>query len=187
MIYERPTALWAGLFYKTLKQNMKENLEYQAGAALVDEGIRFDVPGIFTGKVSLEIKPLKPGTIARLGMLASKLEQIEESTVQELLRKGKNISVIAEMIAVAVINQQIFKKWKLKYYKWLLLNRVESMKYLYAYMNLVYRQMSAEHFFFIMALTNGMNHLKTKQTAQESTEAAKHSGEPSQSSRKPSD
>jgi len=53
---------------------------------------------------------------------------------------------------------------------------------LYSYLLLVYRQMSAEHFFFIMALTPAMNYLKKR----ESKEEVKRSGGQSPSFKKPS-
>lgn len=163
---------------------MIENKEYQAGATLVNEGISFEIPGIFRKKVSLEIKPLKPGTIVRISQLVSKLETIDQDdmAIQQLLSKGKNLKIMADVVATAAINQEFFSRWKFRYYRYLLLSKVESLQYLYSYLLLVYRQMSAEHFFFIMALTPAMNYLKKKKT--ENTGEAKHSGAQLASSKK---
>ena len=151
---------------------------------MIDEGIEFSIPGIFNNKVNLSIKPLRPGTIVRISRLITKLEPIMEGemAIQELLKKGGNLKVMADVVATAIINKEFFKRWKFLYYRYLLLNRVESLKYLYSYLLLVYRQMSAEHFFFIMALTPAMNFLKKR----ENKEAEKPSGGQSHSSRKPS-
>ena len=159
------------------------NNEYQAGSALIDEGIEFSIPGIFKKKI-FTIKPLKPGTIVRISQLVTKLEPISEGDLaaHELMSKGKNLKVIAEIIATAIINREFFKRWKFFYYRWMLLNKVENIQYLHSYLLLVYRQMSADHFFFIMALTPAMNFLKKR----ENKEAEKPSGEQSHSSRKPS-
>jgi len=163
-----------------------ENIEYQAGLILVEDGIQIKVPTFFGRKTTLTIKPLKPGTIVRIGMEANKLEAInsEANMIQELLSKSDNIKCMAAIVAHALVNQEITKKWKFRYYQWLMLNKVENMKYLYSYVNLVYRQMSSEHFFFIMALTPAMNYLTKRK---ENTKAEKPFGEQSDISRKPSD
>jgi hypothetical protein len=160
-----------------------ENKEYQAGATLINEGIDFTIPGIFSKK-TFSIKPLKPGTIVKISQYIATLEPISEDdmAVQELLTKGKNLNVIADVIATAIINREITQRWKFRYYRWLLLNKVENLQYLYSYLLLVYRQMSAEHFFFIMALTPAMNYLKKR----ESKEEVKRSGGQSPSFKKPS-
>lgn len=163
-----------------------EKTEYQAGATLIEDGIKFNVGGIWGGKKELTIKPLKPGTVVRISQLAGKIKEVNESNnmSQELLANGKNLKYIAGIIAHAIINQRFFKKWKFKYYRWLLLNRVENVKYLRDYFNLVYKQMGGDHFFFIMALTPGMNYLKKK--AEDNTGEVKPSGEQSGSYKKPS-
>lgn len=161
-----------------------EKTEYQAGATLIEDGIKFSVNGIFKGKKTLTIKPLKPGTVVRISQLAGKITEVNEKNnmSQELLANGKNLKHIAGIIAHAIINQRFFKKWKFRYYRWMLLNRVDDLKHLRDYFNLVYRQMGGDHFFFIMALTPGMNYLKRKEP--ESNEAEKPSGEQSDSSKK---
>lgn len=172
-----------GLFFKI---TMKENkAEYQAGSVLVDDGIQFEIPGWLVKKIRLTIKPLKPGTMVRISQLAGKLEPVNESASmsQELLAKGGNLKIIAGIIAHAIINRRNLKGWKFRYYRWLMLNRVKDLRHLYAYLNIVFRQMSAEHFFFIMALTPAMNYLKRKEGK---TEEEKPSGEPLRSSKKPS-
>lgn len=148
---------------------MSNSIEYKAGAALVDDGIFFKVPLIFGLHAKLEIKPLRPGTIVRICQEMTKIEAIDEkeNQLQEFLAKGKNLKHIASIISHAVINQQIFKRWKYRYYRWILLNRTESLKAMYSYMGIVYRQMDASQFFFIMALTPAMNHLTKKPTAEQ--------------------
>lgn len=145
---------------------MSDSMEYKAGSALVDDGIFFKIPLIFGLNAKLEIKPLKPGTIVRICQEMTKIEAIDEkeNQLQEFLAKGKNLKHIAAIISHAVINQSLVKKWKFRYYRWLMLNRTESLKAMYAYMGIVYRQMDAQQFFFIMALTPAMNHLMKKQT-----------------------
>lgn len=146
---------------------MSDSMEYKAGSALVDDGIYFKIPLLFGLNAKLEIKPLRPGTIVRICQEMTKIEAIDEkeNQLQEFLSKGKNLRHIAGIISHAVINQKLFSRWKFRYYRWLLLNRCKSMKDLYAYFSIVYRQMDAQQFFFIMALTPAMNHL-TKKTDQ---------------------
>ena len=166
---------------------MKENIEYQAGAALVDDGICFDVPLWFGLKKKLTIKPLKPGTNVRISMKVTQLENVDldHQTINEFLDKGKNIKVIAGIIATAIINMELFKLWQYRLIKWLLLYRVEDMRFLFSYWNLVQRQMGADRFFFIMASTPAMNFLKKKmKNPQENIEEEKPSTEPSHSSKK---
>lgn len=162
---------------------MNETKEYQAGATLVDDGIKFPIKGIFGRKKELTIKPLRPGTIIRISKELTKLKPIDDTAtmIQETMAKGENLKAIAAVISYAIINREFFKAWKFRYYRWLLLNRCDNLQDLYAYLKLVYRQMSAEHFFFIMALTPAMNYL-TKQT--EKPGAEKHFGEQSDLSKK---
>src|SRR6056297_3106806 len=103
-----------------------EKTEYQAGASLVEDGIKFQINGIFGGKKTLTIKPLKPGTVVRVSQLAGKIQEVNEhnNMSQELLANGKNLKFIAGIVAHAIINQRFFKKCKFRYYRWLLLNRV---------------------------------------------------------------
>lgn len=158
---------------------MKETTEYKAGSTLVNDGIEFPVTGLFGKKINLNIKPLKPGTIVRISQLVTKLQPVNESAnmSQELLANGSNLKIIAGIISHAVINREFFKRWKFRYYRNLLLNGVPDMAHLYAYMGIVYRQMSAEHFFFIMALTPAMNYLKKQEKTGENTGEVKPFGE----------
>jgi len=155
---------------------MKEqNTEQQAGNTLLGEGIKFDVRGIFNKKVTLTMPPLTAGTIARISKEITNLEDINEqnSMSQELLSKGSNIKVIASCIAYALINQEFFKKWKFRYYRSLIL-RCELTE-IFAYWNLMKKQSSHEHFFFIMTSTPAMNYLKKKDQPVKS-EVEEHSG-----------
>lgn len=163
------------LFENKLKQ---ANAEYQAGAALVDEGIDFDVPGVFQKKITLTIKPQKPGSIVRISMLITKLEQIEEGSIQEFLLKGKNLKIIAAIIATAIINTEFFKMWKYRWYYWLMLKRVKDLAHLYSYFLLVQRQMGGQFFFLIMALTPAMNYLMKQEKQKAKPGGEKASGEP---------
>lgn len=173
-----------GLFFK--KQIMKETTEYQAGAALVDEGIEFDIDGFRGKKIRLTVKPTRPGAIVRISQKIIKLEPVNEGTIQEFLQKGRNIKIIAGIIATAVINKEFFKMWKYKFIKWLVLNRTKDMEHLFNLFLIVQRQMGPVFFYRIMSLTPAMNYLKKKPPA-ESKEEAKHFGEQSPSSKKPSD
>ena len=92
----------------------------------------------------------------------------KEDQLQEFLAKGDNIRHIASIIAHAVINREFFKRWKFFYYRWLLLNRTRGLKEMNAYFSLVFRQMDASQFFFIMALTPALNHLMKKETQEQS-------------------
>ena len=154
-----------------------QTAEYQAGATLVDEGITFDVPIFGKRKIRLSVKPLKAGTIVKISQQAGKLTQVEESDnmIQEMLAKGENLKPIARIVAYGVLNSRL----KIRLFGAILANilmwRVESLEFLFAYLSLVYRQMGAQHFFFIMALTKGMNFLKKK--SPENSEAAKPFGD----------
>lgn len=160
---------------------MTKEVEYRAGAALVDEGISFDVDGIFSKKKRLIIRPLRPGSIVRISMRVSKLEDIQEASISEFLAKGRNLKLIAEIITIAVINQEFFKRWKFPFIRWLLLNRTKDLRYLYEYFQLVMVQSAPEFFFLLMSSTPTMNYLKKnekekEQKKQKSKEAEKHSG-----------
>ncbi len=153
--------------------------EYQAASVLADEGVSFQTEKVLWRPITLTIRPVRGGTIARISQKISRLEPIEEATIQEFLQKGKNIKIIAGIIATAIINQEIFKMWKYRWYKWLLLNRIKDLSHLYTYFLLVQKQMEPQFFFLIMNLTPAMNHLKKRETKKENTEEAKHSGVPS--------
>lgn len=167
-----------------------QNEEYFAGATLVNEGIEFDIP-FFGRKKTYNIKPLKPGTIVRISMLITKLQPIEDSEniISEFLAKGKNLKIIAKIIATSIINRNVFKMWKFRFYMWLLLDHVENIEYLYSYFLIVQRQMHPVFFYRIMSLTPAMNFLmkKARENQESNKEVEKPFGEQSDSSRKPSD
>lgn len=165
---------------------MEKNIEYQAGAALVDDGIKFSVDGWFGKKISFTIRPARPGTIARISQRSTLLEPVDEGTIQEFMASGKNLRVIAGIIATAIINSEIHKLWKYQFIKWFILNRTKDITHLYSYLLLVQRQMGPVFFYHIMSLTPAMNYLK-KAEKEASSGEAKPSGERSDSSRKPSD
>lgn len=150
---------------------MSGSLEYQAGSALVEGGISFKV-----GRRKFTIEPLRPGTIIRISKLVTKLKSMtSDLTVTQVLEVGDNLKIIAEIIATAIINRKVFSRWRFFWYRWLLLNRVESLEFLHSYLLIVYRQLGAEHFFFIMASTPAMNFLKK---IEEKQEEEKQSSEP---------
>ncbi len=159
---------------------MKEkNAEYQAGAALVDEGIDFKTEPVFGTPVKLTIRPSRPGTIARISQKVTLLESVDEGNIQEFMQKGKNLKIIAGIIATAIINREVSRAWKYRWYKWLLLNRVPDMAHLYSYFLLVQKQMGPGFFFLIMSLTPAMNYLKKRMKKEENTEEEKPFGEQS--------
>lgn len=138
----------------------EENTEYQAGATIVNDGIKFNV-----GKRSFTVKPLTPYTIVRISMEASLMKPIGESDnmIAEMLDKGKNLKHVARIVAIATLN----KAWKIRLFGRMLagylLRNTENLEYLLSYLNVVYRQMSPHHFFFITTLTKGMNMMAKKQ------------------------
>jgi len=157
------------------------NIEYQAGAALVHEGIKFNIPFYFGKKISLTVKPCTPGTNVRISQKILKLKKINQDnpTIQEFLEKGSNTKIIAGIIATAIINQEIFKMWKYRLLKWLLLYKTENMEYLYLYFLIVQRQMGPVFFYRIMRLTPAMNILMKKENPKGSTGEEKPFGEQS--------
>lgn len=162
---------------------MQENhndIEYQAGATLVDQGITFDIPYFFGRTKRFRIRPLRPGTIVKMGMEVSRMRSVDDSEnmLHELFEKSGNIPRFASMLAHAVINREITQMWKFRYYRWLFLNRVESMDNLYNLFLLTIRQMGPDRFFFIMALTKRMNLMAKKPTTAENTGEETLSGEP---------
>lgn len=163
---------------------MSENIEYQAGAALIGDGIEFDIRFYFGKKIRLNIKPLKPGTNVRISQKVTQLQKVdgENPTIQEFLEKGSNISIIAGIIATAVINSHFFKRWKYRLIKWLLLNCTEDMSHLYNYFLIVQRQAGPVFFYRIMGLTPAMNFLEK---AEEKPKAEKPFGEHLHLSKKP--
>jgi hypothetical protein len=171
-----------------MQENHNNNIEQQAGATLTNEGLYFEVPLFWGLKKRFTIKPIKPGTLIRIGMEVSKIKPMPETEDYHalMLDNAKNIDVFARVIAHAAINRELSRRWLFGIYKWILLNRVKDLQDLHLCMLIVFRQMSVEHFFFLTTLTKGMTILQRK-TPPESTEAAKHSGEPSPSSKRPSD
>lgn len=160
---------------------MIKNKEYQAGATLVDEGITFKVPLYFGIKVPLTIRPLRGGTLVRISQEVALMDDIDvenQNMIQELLKNGHQLKRIASVIAHAVINREFYKRPLFRFYRWLILNRVENLSYIFSYLSLVYRQIDAEHFFFIMASAKRMNHL-AKKTKTENSPEVKPSGVPS--------
>ncbi|WP_372932446.1 hypothetical protein [Mariniphaga sediminis] len=165
----------------------KENAEYQAGAALVDEGIEFSIEPVFGKPVTLTIRPARPGTIVRISQKITLLDEIEEGTIREFMQKGKNLKVIAGIIATAIVNREFFKMWRYRWYKWLLMNRVKDTEHLYSYFLLAQRQLGPQFFFLIMNLTPAMNFLKKREKNEVNSGEGKPSGGHSGSSKKPSD
>ena len=162
----------------------KNNPEYQAGAAIVDEGISFKTEKVFGIPITLTIRPSRPGTIVRISQKISLMDPIEEATIQEFLQKGKNLETIAGIIATAIVNKEFFKMWKYRWYKWLLLNRIPDASHLYSYFLIVQKQTDPQFFFLIMGLTPAMNYLRKKETTAGNSGAEKPSGDQSDSSKK---
>jgi hypothetical protein len=164
-----------------MNETVKDNIEYQAGATLINDGITFDVQITRGWKKRFTIRPLHPGTIVKMSQQVTMLEPVSESEnmIQEMMARGKNIRPISRILAYAVLNGRFKIALFGRLLSALLMWRVESMEYMLAYMTLAYRQMGAQHFFFIMALTKGMNFLEKKTTA-ENTGEAKPSGAASQ-------
>lgn len=168
--------MWSAFFSKKF---MKESIEYQAGAALVDDGMEFDIPFYFNKKIRLNIKPLKPGTNVRISQKITKLKEVDAKnpTINEFLEKGGNTKIIAGIIATAVINRDIFKMWKYRWLKWLLLNCTQDMEYLYQYFLIVQRQSGPLFFYRIMGLTPAMNFLMKQEKTEAKPGEEKPSGE----------
>ncbi|HQE53251.1 MAG TPA: hypothetical protein PLD74_12895 [Prolixibacteraceae bacterium] len=161
--------------------------QYQAGAAIVDEGIKFKVPLFWGIKKTFLIRPLRPGTLVRISQQQARMKPLveDENMVHELLGKGTNLRHVATMIALAAINRPILSRIKLWWYRWILLNYTEKTADMFAYQSLVLRQMDAQFFFLIMASAKKMTFLEPKTTTEPSQVGAR-SGVPSASSRKPS-
>lgn len=159
------------------KTNEKQT-QYQAGSTLLDEGIKFKIPFWLGTKLTLNIRPLHPGTIVKISQQAALLESVNEGEqmVAELMRSGGNLRRMCRIIALAALNSP-GSMWMAPWLTRVLMWRVRSTVELFGYTSLVYRQMGAEHFFFIMTLTKGMNFLRKREA--ENTAAAKPSGEPS--------
>lgn len=154
--------------------------EYQAGATVVDEGISFKIPFWFGTKLKLTIRPIRGGTLVKMSMQVTKLKPINEneSMVQEMLRSADNIRPICRIIALGCLTRsQIKTKLFAGILTNILLWKVESMEEMFAYLSIVYRQMSPQHFFFIMALTKGMNWMERKNDQEKTGEAKPFGGQ----------
>lgn len=163
-----------------IKESEKDRqLQREAGAALLDQGAKFKVRWWFGVMIPMQIRPLRPGTIVAMSREATHLTPVSdgENMIAEMLRAGGNLRHIARMAAMAILNRP-GRMWLTRPLARLLLSRVEGTAEMLTLMALVYRQMGAEHFFFIMQLTAGMNFLR-KKTPTENTAAATPSGAPS--------
>lgn len=153
---------------------MEENnkIPFEAGGAIVDEGIRFKLPFFFWIKIPLTIRPLRPGTIVRISMEVLKMEKVSESEnmIHEFLKAGKNLKNHAKIVALAALNNPVGIKLFSRLFTWLILWKVRDIRQLAVYVQIVYKQMESERFFFIMALTKGMNFLSKKQNQEDSKE-----------------
>lgn len=171
-----------------MKETEKDKeTQYEAGAAIMGDPIKFKIPFWFGTRLTLGIRPLKPGTIVRISQQTSRLIDVEESEnmIHEMMKAGGNLKIFVRILALAILNHPVKIKLFAGVLSRILLWRVPSTSELFAYVNLVYRRMGAEHFFFIMTLTKGMTFLK-KRTKTESNAEVKPSGAPSQLSKKPS-
>lgn len=155
--------------------------QYEAGSTILGDGIKFRIPFWFGTKLTLTIRPLHPGTIVKISQQSTKIKDVfeDENMINELMKTGDNLRVFCRIVALGATNNpmkiRLFAGWLTRVLMW----RVKSTQELYSYVSLVYRQMGAEHFFFIMTLTKGMNFLKKKTNGQEKTVEVKPSGAPS--------
>ena len=140
----------------------EKSIPYEAGSTLVHDGISFPVPFIFGTKLKIKIRPLLPGTIVRESMEVMKLKKAPSETIDGLLDAGTNYKIFARMIAIAHINNRKPGTMLTRLLTWILLWKIKSPADMLAYVAIVYRQMDANRFFFIMVLTKGMNYLETK-------------------------
>lgn len=166
---------------------MSEETQYQAGAAIVDEGIKFKVPLFWGLSKTFTIRPLRPGTIVRISQQQTRMIPIndQENMMHELLAKGGNLRNIATIIALAAINRPVVNRIRLWLYRWILLNWTEKTSHLFSYQAIVFRQMDAQFFFLCMASAKKMTFLEPK-TATEPSPGAAPSGARSGSYKKPS-
>jgi hypothetical protein len=155
----------------------------EAAAALLGDPVYFQVPFYFGINIKLGIRPLLPGTMVRINKILTKLRDIETGDIYEVFEKGDNIVPIAEALATAVINDNIFKMWKYRWYRWLMLHRTESTKHLYYNYLLLLKQADPEFFFLIMELTPALKMLRKRMKAEKPSEG-KPSGEHSPESKK---
>ena len=159
------------------KETIKDKqLQNEAGATLLDEATRFKIDwhGI---KIPFGIRPLHPATIVKISMQETRLKDVSESEnmIHEMLKSGSNMKVFCRIIALAILNNQIkialFTGIMTRFLMW----NIPSTKDIFTLTAIRYRNMGAEHFFFTMQLTKGMNFLK-KRTPMESNAEAGHSG-----------
>jgi hypothetical protein len=172
---------------KETDKDKEKQIQYEAGATILGDPIKFKIPFWFGTRLTLGIRPLKPGTIVRISQQTAQLTDVEESEnmIHEMMKAGGNLKIFVRILALAILNHPVKIKLFAGVLSRMLLWRVPSTSELFAYISLVYKRMGAEHFFFIMTLTKGMTFLK-KRTKAESTGEDKPSGAPSQLSKKPS-
>jgi len=150
----------------------ENQIPFESGSVLLDQGIRFKIPFFFWLKLPLTIRPLRPGTITAISQQVLLLEQVEESEnmVQELLKTGNNLAIHCRIVAIGAMNGPFMIPLFTRIITWLLKWKIKSTAELLAYVSIVYRQMDAERFFFIMTLTKGMNFLNKKVVPESSGE-----------------
>lgn len=152
--------------------------EYQAGATIIGDGIKFRIPFWFGTRLTLNIRPLHPGTIIRISQQTTRIVDVDEgeNMITELMKSGENMRVFCRIVALAALNNRLKIRLFTGMLTSVLMWRVKSLQELFAYSSLVYRQIGAEHFFFIMTLTKGMNFLK-KKTAEKTGEEKPSGGQ----------
>ena len=155
--------------------------QYEAGSTLLGDGIKFRIPFWFGTKLTLNIRPLHPGTIVKISQQSTKISDVyeDENMINELMKTGDNLKIFCRIVALGVLNNPVKIRMLAGWLTRVLMWRVTSTQELFSYVSLVYRQMGAEHFFFIMTLTKGMNFLKKKTNGQEKAGEVKPSGAPS--------
>ena len=160
------------------KEKRDHATEYQAGSTIVDDGIRFRIPLFWGLQLPLTIRPLRPGTIVMISREVAQMKEVNEgeAMMQEMLRTGGNLRHICRIVALAATNSRmktaLFSRWLSRAIAW----KVKSTEELFAYVSVAYRQMGAQHFFFIMALTRGMNFLEKKTATEKPAEVAPSGG-----------
>lgn len=151
-----------------------ENTAYEAGKAILKQGIRIKIPFFFWLKIPLVIKPLHPGTVVHLAMQYEKLQDIDDSNnmITELLRVGKNLKIHSKMVAMAALNGPVKIALFSRFIAWVIRWGVKDNEEMLAYVSIVYKQMDPERFFFITTLTKGMNILSKKEKSQAESQKA---------------
>lgn len=153
--------------------------QFAAGQTLLNEPVKFKVKWWFGIKLPMGIRPLHPGTIVKISQQETRLKDVNESEnmIHEMLVTGANLRVFCRIVALAILNNPVKIALFTGMLTRLLMWRVETTQELFGLTAITYRQMGAEHFFFTMQLTKGMNFLK-KKIPTENTVAETHSGEP---------